>query len=69
MTESEKRSEYLRKKRIVDFVIHVLYLLKKHEPWKDPSLAAKYKEKGIDLEKLASVDLTKIGRKEKNILV
>ena len=60
----KKQSEYLSKKRIVDLVNQVLYLLTKHEPWKDSSLVAKYKEKGIDLEKLASVDLVKIGRKE-----
>ena len=31
---------------------------------KVPSLVAKYKEKDIDLKKLASINLLKIGRKE-----
>lgn len=63
MTMSNEQVEYLSNKRIADFMHRFFYLLKKYEPWNNPSAVAACKEVGIDLEKLARVDLSKIGWK------
>ena len=46
MTELEKKQlECLSKKRVLDAVIELIRLLKKHEPWKDPYFAAEAKKR------------------------